>query len=67
MNTSNNNSTKKVIVIGAGGTFGSSTCLNLSRQGYSVIGLDRYDYPSKISAGNDLNKIVRTEYRYVRF
>ncbi|TIB68333.1 hypothetical protein E3Q23_04416 [Wallemia mellicola] len=53
---------KSVIVIGAGGTFGSSTCLELARRGYKVTGLDKHAYPSLISAGNDLNKIVRTEY-----
>ncbi|EIM19208.1 FAD dependent oxidoreductase [Wallemia mellicola CBS 633.66] len=36
--------------------------LGVSCRGYKVTGLDKHAYPSLISAGNDLNKIVRTEY-----
>lgn len=53
----------EIIVIGGGGTFGASTALELARRGYKhVLALDPYPCPSKWSAGNDLNKIVRTEY-----
>lgn len=52
----------KVIIVG-GGTFGTSTAFFLAQRGYkSVTVLDRWPAPSKEAAGNDLNKVVRTEY-----
>lgn len=51
----------KVIVIGGGGTLGSSTALHLLRAGYTpsnITVLDTYPIPSAQSAGNDLNKIM---------
>lgn len=53
--------TTKIIVIGGGGTFGSSTALHLIRSGYApsnITVLDTYQIPSAQSAGNDLNKIM---------
>ncbi|KAM5341750.1 hypothetical protein ACJ41O_014781 [Fusarium nematophilum] len=52
-----------ILIIGAG-TFGLSTALDLSLNGYSNITvLDRgEEIPSPHSAGCDLNKIVRAEY-----
>ncbi|KXT01699.1 hypothetical protein AC578_2725 [Pseudocercospora eumusae] len=46
-----------ILIVGAG-TWGSSTALHLARRGYNDVKvLDPYDFPSAISAGNDVNKI----------
>ncbi|KAJ5948266.1 hypothetical protein N7466_001281, partial [Penicillium verhagenii] len=51
-----------IIIIG-GGTFGTSTAYHLAKKNYTnVIVLDRFAVPSKEAAGNDINKVVRTEY-----
>ena len=46
-----------ILIVGLG-TWGSSTALHLARRGYqNVTVLDTYNFPSAISAGNDINKI----------
>ncbi|KAK4061684.1 DAO domain-containing protein [Trichoderma simmonsii] len=52
-----------VIIVGAG-AFGLSTALHLLREGYTdVTVLERGDeIPSRYSAANDINKIIRAEY-----
>lgn len=51
----------KIVVVGGGGTIGSSTALHLLRGGFTpsnITVLDTYRIPSAQSAGNDLNKIM---------
>jgi sarcosine oxidase/L-pipecolate oxidase len=52
------------IAIVGGGAFGLSTALELSNQGYSNVTVFEKDeeIPSRWSAANDLNKIMRAEY-----
>jgi hypothetical protein len=52
-----------ILIVGAG-AFGLSTALHLRTAGYTDITvIDRdHEVPSRYSAANDLNKIVRAEY-----
>jgi sarcosine oxidase/L-pipecolate oxidase len=52
------------IAIIGGGAFGLSTALELLKQGYTNITVFEKDeaIPSRWSAANDLNKIMREEY-----
>lgn len=50
-----------ILIVGGGGTIGSSTALHLVRRGYTNVQImDVYPIPSRQSAGNDLNKIIGT-------
>jgi sarcosine oxidase/L-pipecolate oxidase len=55
--------TDSITIIG-GGAFGLSTALELSNKGYTDITVFEKDekIPSRWSAANDLNKIMRAEY-----
>ncbi|KAL3480917.1 FAD dependent oxidoreductase [Aspergillus californicus] len=56
----------KIVVVGGGGTLGSSTALHLVRSGYTpsnITVLDVYPIPSAQSAGYDLNKIMSIRLR----
>lgn len=56
--TESSNHEASILVVGAG-TWGCSTALHLARRGYkNITVLDKYEVPSPISAGNDVNKIV---------
>jgi len=49
----------KILIVGGGGTIGSSTALHLARRGYTNIRLlDKFESPSANSAGNDMNKVL---------
>ncbi|KAF4965462.1 hypothetical protein FSARC_6764 [Fusarium sarcochroum] len=51
-----------VLIIG-GGVFGTSTAYHLAQRGYqNVTVVDRFDAPSRDSAGTDLNKVIRADY-----
>lgn len=58
-----NTETSKSILIVGGGTFGTSTAYHLSLRGYTnVTVLDRFPIPSVEAAGNDINKVIRSDY-----
>ncbi|KAG5786006.1 hypothetical protein H9Q73_000306 [Fusarium xylarioides] len=56
------NSKPSVLIIG-GGVFGTSTAYHLIQRGYTnVTVVDRFEAPSRDSAGTDLNKVIRADY-----
>jgi sarcosine oxidase/L-pipecolate oxidase len=52
-----------ILIVGAG-TFGLSTAYHLAKDGYTAITVleKASSIPSALSAGFDLNKIIRAEY-----
>lgn len=51
------------ILIVGGGTFGTSAAYHFMKRGYTdVTVLDRYAPPALESAGNDVSKVIRTDY-----
>jgi hypothetical protein len=53
-----NELSSRILIVGGGGTIGSSTALFLARRGYTNVHiLDVFPIPSANSAGNDLNKV----------
>lgn len=51
------------ILIVGGGVFGTSAAYHLALRGYKdVTVVDRFDPPSRDSAGTDLNKVIRSDY-----
>ncbi|KAL4879119.1 FAD dependent oxidoreductase [Aspergillus karnatakaensis] len=58
-----NNKTQSILILGAG-CFGLSTAYHLACQGYTRITVLEKDsnVPSRFSAANDLNKVIRAEY-----
>ena len=49
------------IIVGLG-TAGSSTCMNLARRGYKVLGLDQYVPPHTMGSHQGLSRSVRRAY-----
>lgn len=57
-------SSKSVLIVG-GGTFGTSTAYYLSQNPStykSITVLDRFPVPGPETAGNDINKVIRSDY-----
>jgi sarcosine oxidase len=50
-----------VIVVGVG-TMGAATCWHLSRQGYRVLGIDRYSVPHGLGAHHGHSRMIRLSY-----
>ncbi|KAI1801190.1 FAD dependent oxidoreductase [Daldinia bambusicola] len=57
------NTQSSILILGAG-TFGLSTAYHLAKAGYTNITIleKSITFPPDLSAGNDLNKIIRAEY-----
>ena len=56
--------TSRPVLILGGGCFGLATAYHLAQNGYSDITVLEKDHevPSRFSAANDLNKVIRAEY-----
>lgn len=54
---------RPILILGAG-CFGLATAYHLAQDGYSHITVLEKDHevPSRFSAANDLNKVIRAEY-----
>lgn len=47
-----------VIVIGVG-SMGSSTCYQLAKKGYKVLGLEQFDIPHELGSHSGQSRIIR--------
>lgn len=50
-----------VIVLGVG-SMGSSTCYQLAKQGYKVLGLEQFDIPHELGSHGGQSRIIRKAY-----
>lgn len=50
-----------VIVLGVG-SMGSSTCYELSKKGYKVLGLEQFDIPHELGSHSGQSRIIRKAY-----
>ena len=50
-----------VIIVGLG-TAGSATCMTLARQGFRVLGIDRYRPPHQLGSHHGASRSVRRAY-----
>ncbi|MFL2597898.1 MAG: N-methyl-L-tryptophan oxidase [Flavobacteriaceae bacterium] len=57
----NKKSNYDVIVIGVG-SMGSSTCYQIAKQGYSVLGLEQFDIPHEMGSHGGQSRIIRKAY-----
>jgi sarcosine oxidase len=55
------NTNYDVIVLGVG-SMGASTCYQLAKQGYTVLGLEQFDIPHELGSHSGQSRIIRKAY-----